>query len=157
MQVEGSPTVGPNGAVYIGSKTDLLYSLNGSTGDILWSADLDGDVYGPAALSNDGAMVYVGSKKDRMFALHTVNGSVVWVFDTTKDIKAGAVVHPVDGTVYFGSKDKFVYALNGTTGSQIWAFSAQGDVSKYIIMLCLVYIVCCGYEYIQIFHHVCCL
>jgi outer membrane protein assembly factor BamB len=86
---DASPTV-VNGRVYIGSRTGIVYSLNSTTGAVVWKKQLD-----------FGGNVLCGAK------------GIVGTSTVAADPVSGVM------TVYTPGAH-FLYALNAATGAQIW-------------------------------------
>lgn len=123
--IEASPTVGPDGTVYIGCLDGSMYAFypdlpfNASFRDRLkWSYDTFGPISGSAALSADGTTIYFGSEDHNVYALDTSNRSVRWIKPTGREILASPVVGP-DGAIYIGSLDGKFYAFN-PDGTEKW-------------------------------------
>ena len=106
----------------------MLYALNATTGEEMWSFDVGGDVKNTPALSPDGLIIYTGSKKKIMYALNSQTGEIIWTYEANGDIKSGAVVHHQSGAIFFSSKGRKLHAVNGSTGVEIWTFSTKGDI-----------------------------
>lgn len=124
--VPGSPAIGADGTVYIGSYNKKLYALDGSDGTVKWSFHTGNKVYSSPAIGPDGT-VYVANSSGKVSAHNGTDGTQIWEF-----IAGGAVYSSPalgqDGTVYIGSYDNKVYAIDGSTGSQTWAFTAAGYI-----------------------------
>jgi len=118
--IDSSPAIS-NGAVYIGSADDCVYSFNASTGRQIWVHLLrTSDASSPAV--NNG-IVYIGSYDGYMYALNASTGAQAWKYQTADEVESSPTV--AYGCVYFGSDDNNVYCLNSSTGSKIWQ-SATG-------------------------------
>ena len=119
-EVWSSPAIGSDGTVYVGSRDQKVYALNGETGTKKWEFLTGGDVYSSPAIGSDGS-VCVGSFDHRVYALDGETGTKKWEFLTGGPVWSSPAIGP-DGTVYVGSYDKKVYALNGATGAKKWEF-----------------------------------
>ncbi|MFO7676126.1 MAG: PQQ-binding-like beta-propeller repeat protein [bacterium] len=120
-----SPALGPDGAVYFGSRDNNLDALN-PDGSLRWRYLTDGRVLSSPAVGPDGT-VYVGSDDNH---LHAVNpdGTLKWRYRAEGDVESSPALGP-DGTVYFGSQgsDRSLYALN-PDGSLRWQYQTGGSV-----------------------------
>ena len=63
-----SAAIGSDGTVYVGSRDNKLYAINGKTGVKLWEFVTRSWVQSSAAIGSDGT-VYVGSYDKRVYAL----------------------------------------------------------------------------------------
>ena len=68
--VNSSPAIGSDGTVYVGSRDNSLYAINGRTGDKLWEFATGGGVDSYPAIGSDGR-VYVGSRDNKLYAIKT--------------------------------------------------------------------------------------
>ena len=132
-----SPTIGPDGTVYVGAMDGKCYAV-AADGHLRWTFSTDGTVYSSPAVSPDGNQIYVGSQDGLLYALGR-DGSELWSFETQGP---GSLLHGAihgspavaeDGTVLFGAVyDANLYALepNGllkwqcTFDSNGWPFAS---------------------------------
>ena len=68
--VGSSPAIGSDGSVYVGSKDDKLYAINGKSGVKLWEFETGSYVHSSPAIGSDGT-VYVGSEDNKLYAIKT--------------------------------------------------------------------------------------
>jgi len=68
--VHSSPAIGSDGTVYVGSRDNKLYAINGKSGVKLWEFETGRGVYSSPAIGSDGT-VYVGSKDNKLYAIKT--------------------------------------------------------------------------------------
>lgn len=78
--------------------TSQLFALDAGTGEILWQADMELAVFGPATVAN--GVVYQGTGKPAMYAFTAESGDPLWTYEPAGQVGGGASV--VDGTVYWG-------------------------------------------------------
>jgi len=123
-QVDSSPTIGPDGTIYIGSVNGVFYALAAETGIPRWEFKAGSFISSSPALSEDGVL-YFGTGSGRVVALNT-NGEEQWSFQTGARIFSSPAIGR-DGTVYIGSSDGFLYALN-PDGQQKWRFPTAAPV-----------------------------
>lgn len=127
-KVQSSPTLGPNGFLYVGSNDNNLYALDIATGNKRWEFQTGADIFSTPAISLDGT-VYVGSFDNKLYALDGWDGTKLWEFEAKNKIFSSPAVG-LDGTVYIGSDDKKLYALDGKTGAMKWEFLTGGEVDS---------------------------
>jgi len=127
-----SPSVGPDGTVYVGDRKGRLHAID-TNGQLRWTYDTAGFVYASCAVGQDST-VFVASQDGTLSAL-SANGSKMWEFATWAPfglpgaIVASPAIGP-DGTVYIGGLfDPNLYALNPVTGERKWmcSFPNQAD------------------------------
>jgi outer membrane protein assembly factor BamB len=119
--VDAGPTIGPDGALYIGG--DGIYAINPS-GSLRWRFPTGGHVSSTPALAADGT-VYAGSQDNSVYAV-SPDGRRMWEFRARDDVESSPAVEE-DGTIYIGSDDNRLYALN-PQGQLVWAFTTGDDV-----------------------------
>ena len=124
--VPGSPAVGHDGTVYIGSYNRRLYAIDGETGAQQWNFNAGSKIYSSPAVGSDGT-VYVGTSGSKLFAINGTDGSQTWEFLADAPLYSSPAI-ATDGTVHIGDYGNKVYAVNGTTGTQKWAFTAGGYI-----------------------------
>jgi outer membrane protein assembly factor BamB len=123
------PVIAPDGTIYIGSYSGLLYAIDPATGISKSRQIMDGMLYS-LALSADGTL-YVGGrgKDDRLVALTPSafwgSGAVIWRTGVT--VGADSIVLGADGTIYIASGQ--LHALN-PDGSLKW--SAAEPLGRYL-------------------------
>lgn len=118
-----SPTIGPNGTIYVGSYDNHTYALN-PDGTEKWSVELGGQVFSSPTVDSNGT-IYVGCTDDHVYALNP-DGGEKWRFETGGNVLSSPAIGP-DGTIYVGSKDNHLYALN-PNGTERWAFGTYSEV-----------------------------
>ncbi|MDX2021861.1 MAG: PQQ-binding-like beta-propeller repeat protein [Deltaproteobacteria bacterium] len=119
--VDGGPTVGSDGTIYVGGSGVFALSSQGKT---LWQYATTRRVPTAPALHPAGFLV-AGGHDDTLFAL-SLGGQKLWDFRAGDDIESSPMIAD-DGTIYFGSDDQKIYALS-PTGGLLWAFVTKDDV-----------------------------
>jgi outer membrane protein assembly factor BamB len=125
----GSPTIGPDGTIYVGANNSNLYAIS-PDGVLRWMYEAEREVAGiwsTAALSADGATLYFGANKGGIYALNTETGSVRWQFQITGSVYNSPTLDK-NGTLYTGSTLGHVYAINSADGSQVFDYNAGAPV-----------------------------
>jgi outer membrane protein assembly factor BamB len=113
----GSPGIGLDGTVYVGSDDFRLYAIN-SDGTEQWNFLANSNVQTAPAIDLDGT-IYAGSHDHNLYAIHP-NGTVKWKFTTGDNIGWGtSAAIDSHGTIYINSDDKYLYAIN-PDGSEKW-------------------------------------
>jgi outer membrane protein assembly factor BamB/tRNA A-37 threonylcarbamoyl transferase component Bud32 len=122
-EVRGTPMV-YDGAVYIGSYDNNLYSLNISDGKLNWKYATDGGVVTrPAAYEGD---IFIGSEDKRLHAVSANTGTVIWTYYTEGRVHSSPRI--AEGHVFFGSDDQYIHAVNVLTGRAAWRFETAAAV-----------------------------
>jgi outer membrane protein assembly factor BamB len=120
-----SPTVAPDGVIYIGANNSNFYALT-PDGRLLWLHEAEREIAGiwsTAALSDDGSVLYFGANRGGIYALNRADGSVDWRYPIASSIYNSPALD-ADGVLYTGSTAGHVYALDGHTGGVIFDFDA---------------------------------
>jgi len=128
--VAGSPAIGADGTVYVGSWNGKFYALDGATGANRWEFQAGAILHSSPTIGTDGT-VYFGSYEpdSKVYALNGDTGAKRWEFATGARVASSPAIG-MDGTVYVGSQDGRLYALDGITGQQRWAFQTAGEVNS---------------------------
>lgn len=123
QQLQGSPTFGPDGGVYISADTSLV-ALN-SDGSIRWRFQPEMPITSMPTVDQAGN-VYVGLYDNSLCAIDA-SGKEKWRFPTNGRISSSAALGR-DGTIYFGSANYKVYALT-PQGSKKWEYTAEFSIT----------------------------
>jgi outer membrane protein assembly factor BamB len=100
--VHSSPTIGPDGTIYIGSDDSYLYALNPENGTMIWRCHLNGGTWCSPTRGNDGVL-YLGTYDMRFHAIYP-NGTIKWTYNAPGRIWFGSSASvSSDGTIYFGT------------------------------------------------------
>ena len=96
----GSPAIGQDGNIYIGSGDHYLYALY-PNGTLRWRFNTGSYIKGSASLADDGT-IYVPSFNSYFYALYP-NGTLKWKAYTGDSTAAAGVALSGDGTIYVGT------------------------------------------------------
>lgn len=135
--VVGSPTVGPDGTVFVGSHDGKLYAV-APDGAVRWTFATGDRIWSTPAVAENGT-VYIGSDDDHLYAVNGATGEEVWRFrvgacdppmgfgpvGSRCDVDGGPTIGP-DGTIYTGGDG--VYAI-WPDGTLRWKFATPEHVS----------------------------
>jgi len=111
-----------------------VYALDGSSGDTLWSYQLNDGVRAMTIgdLNNDGVMDVIagaaynpsGTPDGYVHAIDGSDGSQLWTFYIGESINC-LTVGNFNGDMYpdvaAGTLDDYIFAINGETGGQLWS------------------------------------
>lgn len=127
--VYASPTVGPDGTVYIGSNDGMFYALSAGWGDseatLKWSYQADDWIDASAAIGPDGS-VYVATYSSTLAALDPESGQERWKItvgesDGQLGVLQGSPAIAADGTIVSSSDAGFLFAIR-PDGTEKWSF-----------------------------------
>jgi len=119
--ITNSPTIGPDGVIYIATQsTGNLYAIN-STGSQKWlKTGLGGMHVTSPTVSADGATVYIAGGST-LWAFNTAgSGSQKWTYGIGASTTSSAALSPDGSTVYVGSGNGYLYAVRSSNGSFVW-------------------------------------
>ena len=124
-----SPAV-VTGGIYVGSNDRSVYLLHGSSGRVIWRAEIGGRPAAPAAI---GGVVYVAADDATVYALRGLDGARLWA-TTVSTVRGGFPAAPTvaGGVVYVMAHG--ITALDARTGQILWqreldAFAASVAVA----------------------------
>lgn len=129
--VHSTPTVGPNGVVYI-PVNDGTFNAYWPNGTLRWQMSFTPNLHDPteyfkfpttAAVSDDN-VIYLGSSNFHLYAISST-GIAMWNY-SLKGHPNSPTVDPFDGTIYFGSENSNAYAIH-PNGTEKWVFPTGGD------------------------------
>ena len=134
--VAGSPTIGPDGTIYVASHDDALYAI-GPSGKIKWTFKTGDRVWSTPAVAEDGT-IYVGSDDDHLYAV-TAAGALKWKLrlgncdpkgfgpeSSRCDVDGGPTIG-ADGTIYVGGDGIHAVWPDGTLR---WKFATAEHVAS---------------------------
>ncbi|HEU0294382.1 MAG TPA: serine/threonine-protein kinase [Anaerolineales bacterium] len=145
-EIRGTPTIF-QGALYIGSYDNNLYSVNAADGKFQWKYPTDGGIVSrPLVLEGN---IYFGSEDKRLHVVSARSGKVVWTYYTNGPIRSSPRI--AEGHVFIGSDDNNLHAVNLNTGRQAWRFECADPIrSTPFIQNELVYVGCEAGDYYAI-------
>jgi outer membrane protein assembly factor BamB len=114
-----STPVAHNGKLYMGSDDNNLYSLDASTGTVVWKYLTGGQVYSAPAVSGDGKIVF-GSTDHTYYVVKESDGSLIWKYYTGASRVLGSpAIADVDcnGIVFAGNENGNIYAFGNLDSS----------------------------------------
>jgi outer membrane protein assembly factor BamB len=133
-----SPTIGPDGAVYVGSADGFLHAFN-ADGTRRWPAiNLNGATLdtSAAALASDGTLYFgtgpraTQANSARLYAYNSTTGARKWEIVVGTGVNANnAVGLGPDGTIYVHSDEGrlFAYTDRGSSVAQKWSAAVPGN------------------------------
>jgi outer membrane protein assembly factor BamB len=111
-----SPTLGPNGTLYVGSVRSF-YALNSATGETIWEKTMKSLDDSAAAIGMDGTVYVCG---ENLFALDPATGATKWTFNAEPGETYTSACVGADGTVYV--LGLALHALDPGTGAIKWKY-----------------------------------
>lgn len=124
-----SPTIGPDGTVYIGANNSNFYAI-APDGKLRWIYEAEreiGGIWSCAALSPDGKTLYFGANKGGMYAVDREKGELRWQYKLFGSVFNAPTVDR-SGTVYTGSTAGHLLAMNGANGQQVFDYDAGASL-----------------------------
>lgn len=130
--ITGSPAVGSDGTVYVGSTDQSIYAFS-SDGTQKWAYATGGLIDTSSPAISDSGIIYVGSADGKLYALNS-DGTAKWThnFSSTTTVSAGcSPAIGSDGTVYIRITDGYLYALNATDGATKWKINVNATSTSF--------------------------
>ncbi len=122
-RIQSSPTVGPDGTIYIGTDEGKLFAVE-PKGNIKWSFRTAGSVPGSAIITEDNLVVF-GSTDKILYALRP-DGTMRWLATPG----SGIVSTPApgnDGNIFITTVFSRLACFN-SGGRKEWEFEAEGNL-----------------------------
>jgi outer membrane protein assembly factor BamB len=121
-----SPSVGPDGTVYIGNSDYYFYAVN-PDGTRRWRVAVENWMYDDSAsISPDGSTIYRGDNGGIFYAFRS-SGTIKWKFRGAEGQVGGAAAVTGNGVVFFPSGGS-IYALRSSDGQLLWKRSLGSPV-----------------------------
>jgi outer membrane protein assembly factor BamB len=132
--VHSRPTV-VGGIVYLGAQDGLLRALDSGSGDLIWSADVGGQM-GASSPVSDGNIVAIGNTDGAVRAFDALDGQLIWGFDSKGPKGPGGSTHLRlgDDLLFVGSPLWRIHALDLATGAPRWEARAAGPVEQPLLL-----------------------
>jgi outer membrane protein assembly factor BamB len=124
-----SPTIGPDGTIYIGANNSNFYAIS-PDGHLDWIFEAEPEIAGiwtTAALSADNNTLYFGANKGGIYALSRQDGTLRWQFPIVGSVYSSPVLDST-GTLYTGSTVGHVFALDANDGHLVFDYNAQAPI-----------------------------
>ena len=116
-----SPTVGPDGTIYVGANNSNFYAVN-PDGSLKWKYEAEPEragIWSSAALSPDGRTVYFGANKGGIYAVNTADGKLEWEAPLFGGSVYASPTLDKNGTLYVGTTTGHVFALDAASGAEL--------------------------------------
>ena len=153
-RVMASPTVGPDGTIYVANSAGVLYAVS-PDGQVRWTAQTGPTIKSAPALGADGTLHHATSD-GKMYAV-SPQGQIRWTFDfgehlgptplvTNPNASGGGGASGIgsgasptigpDGTIYIGANNSNMYAV-APDGTPKWLFEAERELAGIWTTPCL--------------------
>ena len=119
----GTPLVGPNGNVYIGSFASEVTKVDPATGATTLLTSTQGWVWGGPV--TDGQNIYFGDLEGDLFAVDAASGSQSWSIQPDGPVVGSPLV--VNDNIVFATESGSVYAVD-TDGKIVWQREVGGQI-----------------------------
>jgi eukaryotic-like serine/threonine-protein kinase len=113
-QVNAEPLL-DKGVLYIGSSDHVFYALDPASGKKLWSVQLEGPVFGRAAIYQNLVFVGAGAGDGRLYAYDTKTNQLFWKYETGTKIQSDPVIEGDHLYVVAGDGQLLTFQIHKTT------------------------------------------
>jgi outer membrane protein assembly factor BamB len=137
--VDASPAIGDDGAIYVGTDGDEVVRLDGD-GQVTWRARTGGMVRGALSIARNGdVLAGVYGPAPRVVRLAASDGAMLGGLavrgnGTRETGVYGAPLEDDDGALAFGAQDGLVHVV-GADGKERWTYDAGSDVDAPLTLL----------------------
>lgn len=125
--IEVSPSVGPNGDVYVTANDGSVYRLS-ANGALKWRRHIGQESYSSSSVSADG-ILYFGDNAGDLNVVRAATGVPLLVDHGRKGIWSAQVVD-ARGDVYFGTQGREIYGF-GPSGRRLFTVEASSAIDSY--------------------------
>lgn len=125
--IEVSPSVGPNGDVYVTANDGSVYRLS-AHGALKWRRHIGQESYSSSSVSADG-ILYFGDNGGDLNVVRAATGVRLLVDHGRKGIWSAQVVD-ARGDVYFGTQGGEIYGF-GPSGRRLFAVKTSSAIDSY--------------------------
>jgi len=119
----GTPLVGPNGNVYVGSFTAEVVKVDPASGADTLLTSTQGWVWGGPV--SDGQNIYFGDLEGNLFAIDAASGNQVWSIQPDGPVVGSPLV--MTDYIVFVTESGSVYAVD-SEGSIVWQRDVGGQI-----------------------------
>ena len=117
--------------VYAPSMDHNVYAFDATTGDEVWTTDVDGAIAASPALE-DG-ILYIATLNKEALAIDTADGSILWRADVEDFTWAAPTV--IDDVVVVVNASGGVFVINKTEGFVEWDADTKGEVTAAAVAI----------------------
>jgi outer membrane protein assembly factor BamB len=114
------------GLVFVGSADGNLDAISVTTGQLVWTMQVGGDVLAPVF---GAGMVYATSTSGAVEAFSESTGTMLWTAGLAASVQAGPSLDVSRGALVVCDSGGVVQEFNPTTGAEGWAFQASGSIT----------------------------
>ena len=119
----GTPLVGPDGNVYVGSFDSQVVKVDPATGTDTLLTSTPGWVWGGPV--TDGQKIFFGDLEGNLFAVDAASGSQSWSIQPDGPVVGSPLV--ISENIVFATESGSVYAVDGE-GKIVWQHDVGGEI-----------------------------
>lgn len=124
-EIWSSPTLGPDGTVYVTSSDNTVYAIDASEGAELWRYVLTTDLFSSPALS--GGVLCAVDQDGAGVLLNVQDGSLRRAFLLQTEVVSSPAFGP-NGLVVAASTGGVLYGIDAESGGERWQASLGGEI-----------------------------
>lgn len=119
----GSPAIGSDNNLYVGSFGSQMVAIDTKNGDILWTVPTKAWVWSGPALKDD--VLYFGDLNNAFYALNAKTGDTIWEFTPDGPVVGTPLL--TDDAIYFGTETGTLYSMN-YQGNVVWSKTIEAKI-----------------------------
>ena len=124
------------GRLYVADAAGAVMSCEASSGNLIWSADLDTDITGGVGVG--AGLVFAGTANGRLVALDAATGAERWSSQLSSEVLSVPVA--AQNIVVVRTSDGKIVGLDAVNGGEVWSYerevpvlSLRGSASPVIV------------------------
>lgn len=118
-----SPTLSPDGVIYVANLAREVIAIDSTDGEILWRRKFEESLWTQPAIQGD--RLYFGDLAGNVYAVSVTDGSDIWTQTLNDPVTGKPTV--LDDAIIFSTENGTLVAMN-QDGERLWSKTVQGKL-----------------------------